>query len=63
VFQTNLHGPALLAQLCVPLLRKSTAGRVINVSSAAGQFSCLSSDRLKMDPENLCISSLDDGAQ
>ncbi len=53
VFQTNLYGPVRLAQLCVPLLRKSAAGRVVNVSSAAGQFSFLASDRLKMDPEKL----------
>ena len=53
VFQTNLHGPVLLTQLCVPLLRKSAAGRVVNVSSAAGQFSFLASDRLTMDPEKL----------
>ena len=53
VFQTNLHGPVLLTQLCVPLLRKSTVGRVVNVSSTAGQFSFLASDRLKMDPEKL----------
>ena len=56
VFQTNLHGPVLLTQLCVPLLRKSAAGRVVNVSSAAGQFSFLASDRLKMDPEKLYYS-------
>lgn len=53
VFQTNLHGPVLLTQLCVPLLRKSAAGRVLNVSSAAGQFAFLASDRLKWDPEKL----------
>ncbi len=53
VFQTNLHGPVLLAQLCVPLLRRSAAGRVVNVSSGAGRFSFLASDRLKMDPEKL----------
>jgi NAD(P)-dependent dehydrogenase (short-subunit alcohol dehydrogenase family) len=53
VFQTNLHGPVLLTQLCVPLLRKSAAARVVNVSSAAGQFSFLASDRLTMDPEKL----------
>ena len=53
MFQTNLHGPVLFTQLCVPLLRKSAAGRVVNVSSAAGQFSFLASDRLKMDPEKL----------
>lgn len=53
VFQTNLHGPVLLTQLCVPLLRKSAAGRIVNVSSAAGQFSFLASDRLTMNPEKL----------
>ncbi len=53
VFQTNLHGPVLLSQPCVPLLRKSAAGRVVNVSSAAGQFSFLAGDRLKMDSEKL----------
>lgn len=53
VFQTNLHGPVLLTQLCVPLLRKSAAGRVVNVSSASGQFSFLASGYLKLDPEKL----------
>lgn len=53
VFQANLHGPVLLTQLCVPLLRKSKAGRVVNVSSGAGRFSFLASDFLKMNPEQL----------
>jgi NAD(P)-dependent dehydrogenase (short-subunit alcohol dehydrogenase family) len=53
LFQTNLHGPVLLAQLCVPLLRRSAAGRVVNVSSGAGRFSFLASDLLKWDPEKL----------
>jgi len=53
VFHTNLHGPVLLTQLCVPLLRKSAAGRVVNVSSGAGRFSFLAGDVLKWDPENL----------
>lgn len=53
VFQTNLHGPVLLTQRCVPLLRKSAAGRVVNVSSGAGRFSFLAGDFFKMDPENL----------
>lgn len=53
VFQTNLHGPLLLAQLCVPLLRKSSAGRIVNVSSGAGRFSFLAGDYLQLDPENL----------
>ena len=53
VFQTNLYGPVLLTQLCVPLLRKSAAGRVVNVSSGAGRFSFLASDFVKWDPEKL----------
>lgn len=53
MFQANLHGPVLLAQLCVPLLRKSTAGRIVNVSSGAGRFSFLAGDFLKLDPEQL----------
>jgi len=53
VFQTNLHGPLLLTQLCVPLLRRSAAGRVVNVSSGAGRFAFLASGKLKMDPERL----------
>lgn len=53
VFQTNLHGPVLLTQLCVPLLRKSAAGRVVNVSSSAGRFSFMAGDSVKWDPEKL----------
>jgi NAD(P)-dependent dehydrogenase (short-subunit alcohol dehydrogenase family) len=53
VFQTNLHGPVLLTQLCVPLLRKSAAGRVVNVSSGAGRFSFLAGDFVTWDPERL----------
>ena len=53
VFHTNLHGPVLLTQLCVPLLRRSAAGRVVNVSSGAGQFAFLAGDFLKWNPENL----------
>jgi NAD(P)-dependent dehydrogenase (short-subunit alcohol dehydrogenase family) len=36
--EINLHGPARLTQLAVPLLRKSDAGRVVMVSSGAGRF-------------------------
>ncbi|BCP54021.1 short-chain dehydrogenase [Kaistia sp. 32K] len=53
VFQANLHGPVQLAQLCVPLLRRSAAGRIVNVSSGAGRFSFMAGDFFKMDPEKL----------
>lgn len=36
--QTNALGPARLIQLAVPLLRKSDAPRVVNVTSRAGSF-------------------------
>lgn len=60
VFQTNLHGPVLFTQLCVPLLRRSASGRVVNVSSGAGRFDFLRSDALKGQPTHLayayCVS-------
>jgi NAD(P)-dependent dehydrogenase (short-subunit alcohol dehydrogenase family) len=37
-FEVNLHGPMHLTQLAMPLLRRSIAGRIVNVSSAAGTF-------------------------
>jgi NAD(P)-dependent dehydrogenase (short-subunit alcohol dehydrogenase family) len=36
--ETNLAGPLRLTQACLPLLRKSHAPRVINMSSTAGQL-------------------------
>ena len=41
--QTNTLGPLLLSQLFAPLLSKSNGGRIINVSSAAGQLSGMES--------------------
>jgi NAD(P)-dependent dehydrogenase (short-subunit alcohol dehydrogenase family) len=38
-FVTNTLGPLRVAQAFVPLLAKSRAGRIINVSSGAGQLS------------------------
>ena len=35
---TNVHAPARLIQLAAPLLRKSSAGRVVNVSSGVGSL-------------------------
>lgn len=50
VFQTNLHGPVLFTQMSVPLLRRSSAARVVNVSSGAARFDFLRSDYLKGQP-------------
>lgn len=39
MFETNTIGALLVSQTFLPLLRKSAAGRIINVSSGAGQLS------------------------
>ncbi|HJT20038.1 MAG TPA: SDR family oxidoreductase [Nitrospira sp.] len=39
MFETNTIGPLLVTQAFLPVLRKSEAGRIINVSSGAGQLS------------------------
>ncbi|HEY9857943.1 MAG TPA: SDR family oxidoreductase [Candidatus Obscuribacterales bacterium] len=41
--QTNLYGPILLAQALVPLMKIQGYGRVVNVSSGAGQLAEMSS--------------------
>ncbi len=38
-FATNVHGPLLLTQALLPLLRASSRGRIINLSSGMGQLS------------------------
>ena len=40
--RTNALGPLLLTQAVAPLLRRSRAARVVNVSSGAGQISTMS---------------------
>jgi len=44
-WRTNTLGPFLMTKLFAPLLRKSRHGRVVNVSSGAGQLSSMSSKR------------------
>jgi NAD(P)-dependent dehydrogenase (short-subunit alcohol dehydrogenase family) len=39
MFETNTIGPLLVSQTFLPLLRHSQSGRIINVSSGAGQLS------------------------
>ncbi|MBC8120408.1 MAG: SDR family oxidoreductase [Gemmatimonadaceae bacterium] len=36
--ETNVHGPVLLAQAFIPTMRERNYGRVVNVSSGAGQL-------------------------
>ena len=42
IFQTNLFGLMRLTQLALPLLRKSPAGRIVNLSSILGSLAFLS---------------------
>ena len=41
--QTNLYGPILVAQALVPLMQTQRYGRVVNVSSGAGQLTDMNS--------------------
>lgn len=40
-FRTNLYGPVLLCQACVPIMARNGYGRIVNVSSGKGSFSKL----------------------
>jgi NAD(P)-dependent dehydrogenase (short-subunit alcohol dehydrogenase family) len=52
-FQTNTFGPLEVTQAFLPLLRKATAARVVNVSSGYGQL-----DGLSPDQPSYCLSKL-----
>jgi NAD(P)-dependent dehydrogenase (short-subunit alcohol dehydrogenase family) len=52
-FQTNTFGPILVTQAFLPLLRKSSSARVINVSSGYGQL-----DGLSPGVPTYCLSKL-----
>ena len=52
-FQTNTFGPLEVTQAFLPLLRRSEAARVINVSSGYGQLKGLSAD-----VPSYCLSKL-----
>lgn len=56
-FETNVHGPARLIQLATPLLRKSEAARVVNVSSGAGTFAYLANPK-RPKPYAYCLSKV-----
>ena len=51
--QTNTFGPLEITQAFLPYLRKSAAGRVINISSGYGQLAGLSADA-----PSYCLSKL-----
>jgi NAD(P)-dependent dehydrogenase (short-subunit alcohol dehydrogenase family) len=40
-FETNVYGSLRVTQAFLPLVRKSTAGRIVNVSSALGSITAL----------------------
>jgi NAD(P)-dependent dehydrogenase (short-subunit alcohol dehydrogenase family) len=42
MFETNTIGPLLVTQTFIPLLRKSSAARIINVSSGVGRLTSMS---------------------
>jgi len=50
VMETNTFGPARLIQLALPLLRKSDAARIVNVSSEAGCIGRTADGTLQMGP-------------
>ncbi len=41
--ETNVYGPLLLCQALIPLIKQSGYGRVVNISSGAGQLSDMNS--------------------
>lgn len=44
--QTNFYGPLLLCQSCIPLMRKTGYGRIVNISSTLGSLAEI------VDPES-----------
>lgn len=42
-FETNVKGPFVLSQLAIPLMKKGKYGRIVNLSSGAGQLESMSS--------------------
>ena len=41
MMETNLYGPLMLCQAMAPLLKKSSAGRIVNVSSGMGALASM----------------------
>ena len=58
VLDTNLAGPLRLTRALAPLLRKSSAGRIVNMSSALGQVGFSGSDRPSYRLSKLALNGL-----
>lgn len=51
--QTNVFGPLLLSQACIPLMKKNNYGRIVNVSSTLGSLS----DMANPDSSNIQVKA------
>ena len=58
VLDTNVAGPLRLARSLAPMLRKSRAGRIVNMSSALGQVGFAGSDRPAYRLSKLALNGL-----
>jgi NAD(P)-dependent dehydrogenase (short-subunit alcohol dehydrogenase family) len=52
-FEANFFGPVALTRVLLPLIRKSPAGRIVNLSSIVGSFTLLSNPRLHIYPHRV----------
>ena len=58
VLDTNVAGPLRLTRALAPMLRKSRAGRIVNMSSALGQVGFAGSDRPAYRLSKLALNGL-----
>ncbi|MFM9967992.1 MAG: SDR family oxidoreductase [Burkholderiales bacterium] len=58
LMDTNVAGPLRVTRALAPLLRKSKAGRIVNMSSALGQLSYKGSDRPGYRLSKLALNGL-----
>jgi NAD(P)-dependent dehydrogenase (short-subunit alcohol dehydrogenase family) len=52
-FEVNFFGPVALTRVLLPLIRKSPAGRIVNLSSIVGSFTLLSNPRSHIYPHRV----------
>jgi NAD(P)-dependent dehydrogenase (short-subunit alcohol dehydrogenase family) len=52
-FEANFFGPVALTRMLLPLIRKSPAGRIVNLSSTVGSFALLSNPRSHIYPHRV----------
>ena len=55
---SNVYGPLLLCQAFVPLMQKNGYGRVVNVSSVAGQLASMTSYAPAYSMSKTCLNAL-----